>query len=215
MLRTASLVMLALVAIVASACQPAAPGSDLTGKTWLLTGITEKVPAFQGAVPPDQQGKYTITFATDGTFQAQADCNQVAGTYTVTSGNAIQIELGASTLAFCPDGDLGVLFTNALATAQTYAISGSDLTLTRDDGGKLTPVEDVSPRRASRLDREIERLRTSPQPGFGPANRNLPPVGVPWMGIFSRTRDIIAANFNELLDQAQSDGEFIFLMRKK
>ncbi|MBO9519713.1 MAG: phage shock protein PspA [Porphyrobacter sp.] len=33
--------------------------------------------------------------------------------------------------------------------------------------------------------------------------------GVPWMGIFSRTRDIIAANFNELLDQADDPSKMI------
>jgi phage shock protein A len=81
--------------------------------------------------------------------------------------------------------------------------------MSRDEGSKLTPVGDETPRRASRLDREIERLRTTPQPGLGPANRNLPPVGVPWMGIFSRTRDIIAANFNELLDQADDPAKMI------
>ena len=80
-----------------------------------------------------------------------------------------------------------------------------------DGGSKLTPVEDAAPsaRAASRLDREIERLRTTPQPGLVPAIRNLPPVGVPWMGIFSRTRDIIAANFNELLDQADDPAKMI------
>ncbi len=60
----------------------------------------------------------------------------------------------------------------------------------------------------SRLDREIERLRTSPtptasSPGSGPLS------GVPFMGIFSRTRDIIAANFNELLDQADDPSKMI------
>jgi phage shock protein A len=52
----------------------------------------------------------------------------------------------------------------------------------------------------SRLDREIERLRTSPSPISS---------GVPLMGIFSRTRDIIAANFNELLDQADDPAKMI------
>jgi len=85
--------------------------------------------------------------------------------------------------------------------------------MSRDERSKLTAPDDAQPAsgspRASRLDREIERLRTTPQPGFGPANRNLPPVGVPWMGIFSRTRDIIAANFNELLDQADDPAKMI------
>jgi heat shock protein HslJ len=138
MRRSLIFVALAVMAIIAAACQPAAaPGSDLTGKTWLLTGVTETVPAFQGAVPQEEQGKYTITFATDGTFQAQADCNTVGGSYTVASGNALTIEPGAATLAFCPDGDLGGLFVNALSTVTTYAISGSDLTLTRGDDGTL------------------------------------------------------------------------------
>ncbi|MEO6388991.1 MAG: phage shock protein PspA [Croceibacterium sp.] len=67
--------------------------------------------------------------------------------------------------------------------------------------------------RASRLDREIERLRTNPRPA--PANQSLESSinsfvsGVPLMGIFSRTRDIIAANFNELLDQADDPTKMI------
>jgi phage shock protein A len=72
----------------------------------------------------------------------------------------------------------------------------------------------------SRIDREIERLRSSPQPGMGskePAGLgpsfssavNSFASGVPWMGIFSRTRDIIAANFTELLDQADDPAKMI------
>ena len=67
-------------------------------------------------------------------------------------------------------------------------------------------------RAASRLDREIERLRTSPQPGMGrPLDTTINSFvsGVPWMGIFSRTREIIAANFNELLDQADDPAKMI------
>ena len=56
----------------------------------------------------------------------------------------------------------------------------------------------------SRLDREIERLRTSPTP----TARALQ-IGGPLMGIFSRTRDIIAANFTELLDQADDPAKMI------
>jgi phage shock protein A len=84
--------------------------------------------------------------------------------------------------------------------------------MNRDEDDKLTPIDDAGPaRRASRLDREIERLRTSPLPGLGPVSspRNLPSAGVPWMGIFSRTRDIIAANFTELLDQADDPAKMI------
>ena len=83
--------------------------------------------------------------------------------------------------------------------------------MTHDDD-PLTPIGEPA-RRLSRLDREIERLRTSPQPGRpvdrpGPVN-HINSLGVPLMGIFSRTRDIIAANFNELLDQADDPAKMI------
>jgi phage shock protein A len=87
--------------------------------------------------------------------------------------------------------------------------------MTRNDD-PLTPIGGDG-RKASRLDREIERLRTSPQPGRVPPVDRVSPVtnihslvsGVPLMGIFSRTRDIIAANFNDLLDQADDPAKMI------
>ena len=73
-------------------------------------------------------------------------------------------------------------------------------------------IERGRARATSRLDREIERLRTSPTPLHATtrtASANAFASGVPWMGIFSRTRDIIAANFNELLDQADDPAKMI------
>ena len=74
-----------------------------------------------------------------------------------------------------------------------------------DDGrNPLIPLGGNGQKDHSRLDREIERLRTSPTPT---ARANY--SGGNWMGIFSRTRDIIAANFNELLDQADDPAKMI------
>ena len=74
-------------------------GSGLTGKTWHLTAITEKVPAFQGVIPAADQSKYAITFNTDGTFNATADCNQVSGSYKTSGSNGLTITPGPSTMA--------------------------------------------------------------------------------------------------------------------
>ena len=69
--------------------------------------------------------------------------------------------------------------------------------------------------RTSRLDNEVERLRRSPTPTPSPfATEGSAAGGTPFytggfMGIFSRTRDIIAANFNEMLDKADDPSKMI------
>lgn len=70
-----------------------------------------------------------------------------------------------------------------------------------------------APLAGSRFEAEVERLRRSPeprrQPPFADASFSPTNPGVPWMGIFSRTRDIIAANFTDLLDKADDPAKMI------
>jgi heat shock protein HslJ len=157
-MRKMSLIVLAVaVTLIVTACSsgsssssPASSGtdssassssgggsSDLTGKSWQLTAITEKVPAFQGVVPDADQANYTIEFKSDGTFQAKADCNQVSGTYTTTSPGAMAITLGPATLVACPEGSLGSQYVAGLGNAASYAIASGQLTITLKDEGTL------------------------------------------------------------------------------
>src|SRR6187401_3578806 len=81
-------------------------GSDtgsLTGRTWQLAAITGKTPAYQGVISPAEQPLHTILFAADGTFAARADCNTIAGTYTLQRSDGLTLNPGASTLVACPD----------------------------------------------------------------------------------------------------------------
>jgi phage shock protein A len=91
---------------------------------------------------------------------------------------------------------------------------------TQSSDAPAQPSRLLSSGRLSRLDAEIEALRRSPTPtqsGSSPrdsgpsvqdrANQFLD--GVAFMGIFSRTRDIIAANFNDMLDKADDPSKMI------
>ena len=122
----------------------AACGSDnenqLVGRPWQLTAITEKVPAFQGVIPPEEQGKYEITFNADNTYNGTADCNKIAGTYKTSGRNGLTINPGISTLALCPEGSYGDLFVHGLTRAETYEIADEILTITLKDKGTMTFV---------------------------------------------------------------------------
>ncbi|MCA9903296.1 MAG: META domain-containing protein, partial [Anaerolineae bacterium] len=65
----------------------------LVGVTWQWEHFASGAEAMDVPTPD-----YTITFADDGTFYGQADCNNVLGSYS-TDGNTISILPGPTTLA--------------------------------------------------------------------------------------------------------------------
>ena len=113
-------------------------GGDITGKTWHLTAITTVAPNFQGVVPAEAMANYTISFHPDDTFDAKADCNQVAGEYTITGKSVLTIKPGPSTLAACGEGSLSNQYVAALAQASSYTTTSDQLTITLLDNGTLS-----------------------------------------------------------------------------
>jgi phage shock protein A len=106
------------------------------------------------------------------------------------------------------------------------ADAAGDARPTRVEPGSNAPAQPfrlLSSGRPSRLDEEIEALRRSPTPTQSRGRTNpgeqerVAPLGrvssfldgVAFMGIFSRTRDIIAANFNDMLDKADDPAKMI------
>ncbi len=80
----------------------------------------------------------------------------------------------------------------------------------RSDSAPARPSSDDGAPRLSRIEEEVERLRRSPTPTQSTRpERDLANYGVAFMGIFSRTRDIIAANFNDMLDKADDPAKMI------
>jgi heat shock protein HslJ len=137
-MRKLTLITVAVLAAVLLGACSANASASLTGKTWQLNAITEKVPAFQGVVPAEDQDRYTITFNADETFDGTADCNQISGTYKTRGSDGITIRTGISTMAMCPDGSLSGLFIHGLDRAETYVAAGDVLTLTDAEGGTMS-----------------------------------------------------------------------------
>ncbi len=106
-------------------------GDSLTGKTWQWASWTTVTPQSQTDVP--DPSAYTIEFGTDGTFQAKADCNTVAGTYTSSASGGLKIYPGPSTLVACSDDSLSSTFVENLGLATSYTFFRSEMTINQAD----------------------------------------------------------------------------------
>jgi para-nitrobenzyl esterase len=99
------LVLLTLLACRAQSPQVAAEGSspDLTGTSWQLV-------RFEGGdgtvLTPDDKGKYTVAFETNGRLSARIDCNRGNGTWKSAGPNHLELGPLAITRAMCPRGSL-------------------------------------------------------------------------------------------------------------
>jgi len=104
---------------------PSGTGQPLTGPVWKWT--TTQMNDGSRLTPGDPN-RYLIEFLADGHVAVQADCNRVAGTYTV-NGNQLAVTLGPSTLAACPPGSLGDEFVRQLGNIRSYFSKGENLIL--------------------------------------------------------------------------------------
>jgi heat shock protein HslJ len=119
----------ALVLLVIAGLLAGCTGGRLTGTTWQLTLAHEQNPPSDTAIAPEDQSRYTITFADDGTAAITADCNTVAATYESASRGDLSITPGASTMAMCPEDSLGTQFVTWLSGASSYATPSGKLTI--------------------------------------------------------------------------------------
>ena len=83
---------------------------SLTGQPWAWVAFTDPLQQFEIPNPEN----YVLEFSDDGILQVKADCNTAQGTYE-TDGSSINIELGLSTLAVCPEGSRSEEFLQKLA----------------------------------------------------------------------------------------------------
>jgi len=129
-------ILLLILITLTSACSSQQAGADIINIQWQWTALFESEPASQSIVPNPEN--YTITFNSDGSMNIQADCNMVSGSFSV-DGTSLTLVLGPSTLAFCGEESLDLMFTELLSNVDSYDFENDQLVLNlENDLGKMT-----------------------------------------------------------------------------
>lgn len=122
------------VQIVLAQVTEADPASALVGRTWRLAEIRQPsgvTLSYEGEAP------FTITFAEDGRYNGQADCNRYGGSFEAAPGGTLRLSQGLSTLAACPGPSVSEDFFDVLNDATRYVLADGRLTLSGPEGGAL------------------------------------------------------------------------------
>jgi heat shock protein HslJ len=123
-----------LVVATPAFAQTPVPASTLQSSVWRWVHSVIGDDTF---VAPVDRDRYTISFATDGTFSARADCNQLSGTYRLF-GRRLTLQPGPMTLAACPPGSKADDFVQQLNAVASQAGTDTALVLNlRLDSGAM------------------------------------------------------------------------------
>lgn len=116
---------------MATAVQQAPSG--LRGTSWRLVKIQS---SDNRTFVPDDKGKYTINFGTDGRVNARIDCNRGSGNWLSVGPNQLRFGPLVITRAMCPPGSLHDRIVKDWAAVRSYVIKDGHLFLSlMADGG--------------------------------------------------------------------------------
>ena len=76
-----------------------------------------------------KNSEFTIVFSDTGTVQSKVDCNWCSGEFTLSAQNAISIQLGICTEAYCGDDSKDNDFHDAITNITRYVIDENTLKL--------------------------------------------------------------------------------------
>jgi heat shock protein HslJ len=112
----------------------AAQAGDPLNTLWQWTSVTTGDGV---ATPIGNPEAYYVVLLDDGTYVFRADCNNVAGSYSLEGSN-LTLNPGAMTLVACDEDSLSDAFVDYLGRVQTFAFDADgSLALTLDDGAIL------------------------------------------------------------------------------
>ena len=109
--------------------------SSVVMKTWTWVGA---IYSDNKEIRPKQEGKFTLTFKSDGTFSATTDCNSMFGGYTASNGT-IEFSDIAMTKMFC-EGSQEMDYLRLLRDSSSYTFgqTGELIFSLKMNGGQVT-----------------------------------------------------------------------------
>jgi heat shock protein HslJ len=117
-----------------------------------LAGTSWQLVRFQGGddtvVTPDDGSKYTVAFASDGTFTARIDCNRGRGTWKSPAPSQISLSTLALTRAMCPPQSMHDRIVKHWPSIRSYVVKDGHLFLSlMADGGiyEFQPMAAAAP----------------------------------------------------------------------
>lgn len=126
-----ALVALAMVSV--SGCGSAAAPDPLAGTSWQLLSIESMAPDEQPSTAIDDPGKYTVTFAEDGSAAFQVDCNRGTASWqaepAASDSGGLTFGPVALTRMFCPQPSFDTQVAAALGRVRSYLLSDGQLHL--------------------------------------------------------------------------------------
>lgn len=144
--RTHPLLPLVLLPFLAfgAACPQVAPQRPAPG----LTGTSWQLVRFEGGdgtmLTPDDKGKYTIAFGTNGRVSVRIDCNRGNGTWRSAGSNHLEFGPLALTRVICPPGSLHDRIVRHWPFVRSYVIRDGHLFLSLMADGGIYEYEPTS-----------------------------------------------------------------------
>ena len=138
------LILIVLIGMLTLASCTSQSDDPLTGTVWEWVSVTQKSSGTVTTVPDPEN--YTIIFNEDGTFEGQADCNAISGTYSQEGG--FTITLGPSTMAACGEDSLDQQYLSLLSMVAAGGPDGDGgLALETAGGADRMEFQDGGPAR--------------------------------------------------------------------
>ena len=123
-------VLLALILLVA--CTSEDDPYVITDILWEWE-LVQTQPNSEITTVPDPEN-YTLIFREDETFEGQADCNDISGTYSQEGGFTVTV--GPSTMAFCGEDSLDQQFLELLSNVVAGGPDGAGGLALENAGGQ-------------------------------------------------------------------------------